>query len=432
MSVLGEQNTLLVHWNDRETGVLRGFSEDQWVLIAQCLLLLNLIAITRAFALVSLIEFILWCLFLFYPPLRLAFFEVFSDIRIKLVFVFWGWVALATAWSPADYVDRFEEVWSWRKLVLFPMAWVLFSNPQLKRVAMFTLITTAGVYMLFSWAGHLGYIALDRPASQLLENHATQGVVFLSACLMMIILLKSGSLNVWFRVLFYVLITGMVSNIVFVLTGRTSYMSLILLAPYSIWIWVAPNRNRWLPLVAVGITVLVALYTSDLASSRIEQGLNEFRDTMSGGAEKPSSMGLRWVFWENTVQMILESPVVGSGSGGFSIEYAKIVAGHHGWRALVTDDPHQQYLLIAAEQGLVGLCLFVAILWALLMSGRGTLYGAGAIGLLLMTILNGMYNGHFNSFVEGRLFWIMMAVLLSSSIALKTFTDLLTHKAMRH
>ena len=91
--------------------------------------------------------------FPFYSPLRKAFLESFTDVRIRVVFAFWGWIAIATLWSPADYGLRFAEVWSWRKLLLFPMAWVLFRDPQLKRAAIFTLFVTASIYMLFSWSG---------------------------------------------------------------------------------------------------------------------------------------------------------------------------------------------------------------------------------------------------------------------------------------
>jgi len=42
----------------------------------------------------------------------------------------------------------------------------------------------------------------------------------------------------------------------------------------------------------------------------------------------------------------------------------------------------------------------------------------------MMTALNGMFNGHFGSFVEGRLFWIMMGVLLSSTMPFNSFNDI--------
>ena len=422
MSVASLDGGNLPQGGVRQTGIFGGFSDDRWVFVAQCLMLLNLVAMTRAFALVSLIEFLLWCLFLCYSPLRRAFLGSFSDIRIKLVFAFWGWVAIATLWSPADYGLRFEEVWSWRKLLLFPMAWVLFKEAQLKRVAILTLVVIAGVYMVFSWAGHLGYVSLDRAPSQLLENHATQGVVFASMSLLMLIMLKTESLPVWIKVLFCLLIAGMVTNIIYVLTGRTAYVALLLLAPYGAWL--VASRLKWLSAAIVLGLVALALYNSDTAKSRVAQGLNEFDTTITGEAEVYTSMGIRWVYWENTLQMISNNPILGSGSGGFSSDYAELVSDDEGWRATVTDDPHQQYLLIAGEQGLIGLGLFLAVLGAMLISMGDDRYRLGAIGILLMTALNGMFNGHFGSFVEGRLFWIMMGVLLSATSSMTTIDDL--------
>lgn len=421
MELINQHQASSAQWSVRQAGILRGFSEDRWVLAAQLLMLLNLVAMTRAFALVSLIEFLLCCLFLFYSPLRAAFLESFSDIRIKLVFAFWGWIAIATLWSPADFWLRFEEVWSWRKLLLFPMAWVLFRDPRLKRAAVFTLIVTAGIYMFFSWAGYLGYLSLDRAPSQLLENHATQGVVFASISFLMLIMMKTETLPVWVKLVFCLLIAGMVTNIIYVLTGRTAYVALILLAPWGAWL--VAFRMKWLSATIVLVIISFALYNSDTAKSRVTQGLHEFGTTISGNAGSFTSMGIRWVYWENTLSMIAANPILGSGSGGFSEDYARIVADDAGWRATVTDDPHQQYLLIAGEQGLVGLALFLAVLVAMMISRGDDSNRLGALGILMMTALNGMFNGHFGSFVEGRLFWIMMGILLCSTDIIRLSSD---------
>jgi len=421
VSVTGVRKGGLTQRNVVQTVMFRDFSDDRWILAAQCLMLLNLVAMTRAFALVSLIEFMLWCLFLFYSPLRRAFVESFSDIRIKFVFAFWGWVAIATLWSPADYALRFEEVWSWRKLLLFPMAWVLFRDARLKRAVVFTLSATAGIYMVFSWGGHLGYLSLDRPPSDLLENHATQGVVFTSVSLLMLIMLKTERLSMWMKLALCLLIVGMVTNIIYVLTGRTAYVSLLLLAVYGAWL--VASRLRWLSAATVFVVISLALYNSDTAKSRVAQGLNEFEATISGEAEAYSSMGIRWVFWENTLKMIAEKPLLGSGSGGFSQDYANFVADIEGWRSIVTDDPHQQYLLIAAEQGLIGLGIFMAGLMVMVISRGDNNNRSCALGILILTATNGMFQGHFGAFVEGRLFWILMGVLLCSTDPMRTWKD---------
>jgi len=129
------------------------------------------------------------------------------------------------------------------------------------------------------------------------------------------------------------------------------------------------------------------------------------------------------VFWENTLKMIAEKPLLGSGSGGFSQDYANFVADIEGWRSIVTDDPHQQYLLIAAEQGLIGLGIFMAGLMVMVISRGDNNNRSCALGILILTATNGMFQGHFGAFVEGRLFWILMGVLLCSTDPMRTWKD---------
>lgn len=122
--------------------------------------------------------------------------------------------------------------------------------------------------------------------------------------------------------------------------------------------------------------------------------------------------------------MIAKNPVLGSASGGFSTEDSKIVVDAEGWRAIVTAGPHQQYLLIAGEHGLVGLGIFLAPLSTFLISQGDDLYRLGAIGVLMMTALNTMFNGPFGAFVEGRFFWIMSGILLCSTTPIVTHRDI--------
>ena len=113
---------------------------DRGIAIAQGLILLNLVAMTRAFALVNVIELTLWLLFLFNKTLRQRFVESVKDPRIGLVMVFWAWIALSMLWSPAPWPERFDDWLSWRKLLLFPMAFSVFREDSAKRLVWWVLI----------------------------------------------------------------------------------------------------------------------------------------------------------------------------------------------------------------------------------------------------------------------------------------------------
>ena len=82
--------------------------------------------------------------------------------------------------------------------------------------------------------------------------------------------------------------------------------------------------------------------------------------------------------WDNTLDMIGDKPLLGSGAGSFEDDYGKVAqAKATGWRAKRSSDPHQQYLHIAAEFGLVGLGFFLLFLASLLLGFKLSLHFLG-------------------------------------------------------
>ena len=65
------------------------------------------------------------------------------------------------------------------------------------------------------------------------------------------------------------------------------------------------------------------LAMSDTARSRISQAIVEIQDAYT--SEKYTSLGIRTVMWVNTIDVIKESPLLGSGAGGYSRMYAQVV-----------------------------------------------------------------------------------------------------------
>ena len=379
---------------------------------ARCLVIGIVVTMTRAFALTNLFEFFLLLLFTMSPALRGRFRHVISDPRVFLVLIFWAWIAVATLWGQAPIEERFDEWWSWRKLLLVPFCFALFSADAHKVFLARSLILTCFVYMVFSWAGHLNLVELDRSPANLLENHATQGILFSVAaffCYLEFVAIK----DVRYRFLLVVLIVGFVSNILLVLTGRSGYVFLLILVAYSGFI--SSKSNRVLISACLGGLVLASLLISNTTGERISQAFSEAKAAYTSA--EYTSLGVRIVMWDNALTMIEAKPLFGSGSGSFRFDYSDIAKHGVGWRSIATDDPHQQYLHIAAEQGLLGLLLFIFAIssWLFSTVDKGQRYAIAAFGILLGTVANGFANGHFSSFVEGRLVWIFVAAFLAGS-----------------
>jgi O-antigen ligase len=391
---------------------------DRGVAIAQGLILLNLVAMTRAFALVNLIELVLWLLFLFNRTLRQRFVESLKDPRIALVMLFWGWVALSMLWSPAPWAERLDDWLSWRKLLLFPMAFSVFREDSAKRLVWWVLIGVAAGYMVMSWLGFWGVVTLDRAPQNLLENHATQGIIFATAAFCASVLLSEPKQALWKRIVFCVLIIGFVSNILLILTGRSSYVFLLICAMGAGYLLFP--RYRTMAVVAAFLLAATGLAVSDTARTRIGQAISEMQDAFT--SEKYTSLGIRTVMWVNTIEVIKQSPVLGSGAGGYSHTYAQVVDGRSDWRGLVTNDPHQQYLHITAEYGLIALGIFLGAIGLIACSRQSSIYVVVGLTVLAGTLVNGFANGHFATFVEGRLIWLMLGTMLASSVMVQPFT----------
>jgi len=164
---------------------------------------------------------------------------------------------------------------------------------------------------------------------------------------------------------------------------------------------------------------------SDNTRIQIEKGVVEAATAYSKDVPI-SSLGIRVVMWGNVLQMIKDKPLLGSGSGSFRHDYSHRVKDIAGWRGRVSDDPHQQYLHIAAEYGLVGLFLFLIAIssWFFSHYDFRCPYQMAAIAFLIGTMANAFANGHFSAFVEGRFVWIFLATGLSGT-QLKKFQGIL-------
>ena len=386
---------------------------ERSTLIGQILVVLIVLTMTRAFALTNLFEVCLWFWVGLNRDLRTRFVASFSDSRVALTFIFWAWIAVTALWGDASLGERFEDWWSWRKLMLVPICFVLFQTVKSKYLLASALVAICSIYMIFTWLGHFGLVQLDRAPESLLENHSTQGILFSGSALLISLLGFSRSSRAS-NFLLFVALLGFLLNVIFISTGRSAYIFLLVVA--SCAGFASFPKQRLLAGVLIASSVFGGLISSETARFRVTTAVNDAVTAYQSDSEI-SDAGIRVVMWRNSLQLIGQKPLLGSGSGSYRHDYEQLVSQDHGWRARITDDPHQQYLLIAAEYGLIGLGIFLVTLFAWFASESrvGDRFRIVAVCILLGTLANGFVNGHFSSFVEGRFVWIFMAALLSGS-----------------
>lgn len=116
---------------------------------------------------------------------------------------------------------------------------------------------------------------------------------------------------------------------------------------------------------------------------------------------EPGSDKNRFTIWGHTLDMIATSPLTGVGLGNWQYVYPDFDRGDVTWKAGSPQRPHNDYLWVAAETGLLG---FVAFLWlavvaalaafrAVVSAGRDVLlYVVAAVASLVAVGLHGVFS----------------------------------------
>lgn len=217
------------------------------------------------------------------------------------------------------------------------------------------------------------------------------------------------------RLLLAVLAALAAYNVLFMVAGRTGHVALAVLLVYFLF-----DCLRWRGLVA-GLLAGAILATAAFNGSksfhdRVSTAWTEFSDWQPGRAVTVSdSIGLRLEFSKNSLAIIRDHPVFGVGTGGFPAAYAEKIKNTG---MVATVNPHNEYLLIAVQVGVLGTGLLLYIFyrqWRLAAELPGPFERDLAHGLLLTIIVGCLFNSLLIDHTEG-LFYVWMSAVLYTGL----------------
>ena len=266
------------------------------------------------------------------------------------------------------------------------------------------------------WAGIA--ISEKMPPGIAFHNYTVQGLSFSVAMIMCIAALMrpaayEGDRLLGDRRIMVAAIAIFVFDVAFVLWGRSGYLALVIMA-VAIVTFLARGSWRTKALAGFGVLVCVSLLlgADPQVRSRVGQALREF-ETADQSA-KPTSLGYRAVFWPTTLRMVHDHPIFGVGTGGFEDGYRPYGKTVGGWQGSETGDPHNQFLKILGEQGLIGLAAFLFFIFRALICPAPTPYRQVAAAVLISWCATSLANSHFSTFVEGRLIFFWLGAMLAT------------------
>lgn len=163
-------------------------------------------------------------------------------------------------------------------------------------------------------------------------------------------------------------------------------------------------------LLVLGTVAIIAVAWQNATGfrERLVGTANDIKAFADGG--KVSTEGLRLQMYRATIEMINEQPISGHGIGTWIIQYPERAKD---LPPMAT--PHNDYLLYAAEIGIIGVC---ALLWIWLAQLVAAVRVGGPTGMRLFTIgVAIMFGGMVNAILRDALFGIAFMALLSIPLA---------------
>ncbi|MCW8807663.1 MAG: O-antigen ligase family protein [Rhodanobacter sp.] len=261
-------------------------------------------------------------------------------------------------------------VWvCWYPLVLGS----LLQTPQWRRRALTAFALAVGLVLLISCGMYLGLIpqrslTLAQPTMRntVFKEYTQQGLallVFASMSLAAALATQSRDR----KILFLVAALLALINIVFMLESRTTYLTLIPLLAY--WGWRVSPWNHWnwrstLLACTLVLAIPAIIWFVPPVRERLVTSVTHEVEVYAS-QRTPTATGIRLELWRRSLPIIASAPIFGHGLHRWAPLYRQSIEGLPNFDAFLMGHPHQEMLLILAEQGSAGLLVYLLLLAAL-------------------------------------------------------------------
>lgn len=341
--------------------------------------------------------------------------EIITNPICIALFVYLGILVLGLCWAD-DLSTGLASIRKQWKLWLLP---VFLTTVRWERrwwyVAAFIAgVATTMLLIDLAWFDWLRYVGVTAPYQ---FNLVSNNIVYTPMLALAIYLLLHQSL--WgglkgIRRWLLLPLIGLMIFTLFITMGRAGHVVFFVLMLLLLFQYFHRNMLKavLLALVLLPLVFTVAYRISPVFQARVDLVQQEIR---TFDQNPDTSVGQRLVFWKNSWRIIRQSPWLGVGTGGFVAAYAQM---HHQWTPEMTstDDPHNQYLFSAVQQGVLGLLallgLFVVQIYRAWQSTDGWERIRMAFPLFFLVIMTTA--SYLNVYGSGFLFSLFSAVLFKT------------------
>lgn len=341
-----------------------------------------------------------------------------NPVALSALLVF-GWLLAGSFWGLGSLDDRMLAVKKYADLLLIPLLISMAINAQERNRALLALAVSLVVTLVLSLVLSAGIllpnsVALNCNPSNpcVFKKHTTHNVLMAFGALLFAVLAWKSQ-DRWQR-WGWGLISVLAAINVLMVHGRTGYVVLAGLAMLTFVVFYG-WRGMLAAIVALSVSFSTAYQVSSSFHERVNLTVSSVTEWNPEVAVVDDAVGWRLEYFYHTAEIIQDHPLIGVGTGGFVPAYRARVeqAGFD-----VPPHPHNQYLFIMAQVGIVGLGL---LLWLFVQQWRSSVriedatYRLLAKGLVVTIVIGSFFNPFLVDHTE-KLFYCWFSGLIYSGI----------------
>jgi O-antigen ligase len=329
-------------------------------------------------------------------------------IAITALFLFTLMLA-GIFYSPASFSDSVRILSKYREFLYIPLFMLLFHDNLTRLWGLYGFLSSMALTLFLSYFTAItGWeiIADTIKNHAVFKNYITQNLLMALAAYFITIQLWTEEKWKWLRglVLFFA-----IYNILFMSLGRTGYLvlfCLILLLFYQLY----HLRGVIISGIALAVISIILFSTSAVIQQRLNNIANDLQRYEQGQIDGTNSIGSRIQYYQNSIVLISQNPIWGAGTGSFVLEYKKLAEYK---KIQTTTNPHNEFLIIAVQWGLMGLGLFIYLLYSMWKTSHNLEKQQQfmAQGLFVSIVVGCFFNSFWLDSTEGHIFAFLIGLL---------------------
>jgi O-antigen ligase len=307
-----------------------------------------------------------------------------------------------------------DEIGKAAYMLLAPLLISLQPDAEWRRRALLALLAAVGLTLVLSfpiWLGVMPDLAFikGQPVDAVVFKKKIGHSVLMAFGAFVLLLSARDRTGTKARVLLCLLAGLAAFNVTFMVWGRTGQVVLMALLAYFVirsFGWRGVSAAAALALIA-GATVYFT--PTSALHVRTAMTLDEIRSWQAHG--RPNDDNMRLQTWTNSLELLKQRPLIGTGTGGFVAAYSKLI---EGTSMAPADQPENQYLLTAVQLGAVGLAALLALFgfqWHLAAHLESRVDTDLARGLVILMVVGCMFNSFLRDHSQA-LFYAWLSGLL--------------------